>query len=190
MNEDLHETIVDVKSGHPPYVEKIRNLLWAVIQNSLFRYSPFFCYGWRRFLLRCFGAELHKSVNICRRVRMIYPWGLHAKENVTICNDCWLICSGGIYLEKNAQICEYAKIITGSHDSSSSGFVGVAKRITLEENSWVGTAAILVSGGKKLTIGRGAIVGAGSVVMRNVKPMTIVVGNPAKFLMDREFTRE
>jgi acetyltransferase-like isoleucine patch superfamily enzyme len=34
----------------------------------------------------------------------------------------------------------------------------------------------------RLTIGEDAIVGAGSVVTRNVRPRTIVWGNPAKFL--------
>ncbi len=58
--------------------------------------------------------------------------------------------------------------------------------IVLEANSWVGACSVLLSCVKKLTIGEGAVVGTGSVVMRNVKPWTIVVGNPAKFLMDRE----
>ncbi|PYK04897.1 MAG: hypothetical protein DME67_06895 [Verrucomicrobia bacterium] len=37
--------------------EIIRRVLWAFAQ-PLFRFSPRPCFGWRRFLLRCFGAKI------------------------------------------------------------------------------------------------------------------------------------
>jgi len=53
----------------------------------------------------------------------------------------------------------------------------VEKPIMVEDDAWVGAAAIVLPG---VTIGRGAIVGAGAVVTRNVPPATIVAGVPAK----------
>ncbi len=44
-------------------------------------------------------------------------------------------------------------------------------------NVWVGDSAILLPG---ITIGDGAVVGAGAVVVKDVPPFSIVVGNPAK----------
>ena len=31
--------------------------LWWIVQGTLFAMSPQFLYGWRRFLLRCFGQK-------------------------------------------------------------------------------------------------------------------------------------
>ena len=177
---------LNVKNGHPPIREKLRNWMWYAVQNTLFQYSPFFCFGWRRFLLRCFGAKIAKTASTGRHVRIDYPWCLEMEAGSTICNFTWLMCAGRIKLGKQAQVSEYARLISGSHDTGSSNFKGVAKPIELGAYSWVGACSVLVSGIKKLTIGEGAIVGTGSVVMRNVKPWTVVVGNPAKFLVDRE----
>lgn len=51
----------------------------------------------------------------------------------------------------------------------------------------IGSAATILCG---ITIGSGAIVGAGSVVTRDVAANTIVAGNPARFLRDRDDTSE
>ena len=50
-------------------------------------------------------------------------------------------------------------------------------RITIGRDVWIGAGAILLSG---IAIGDGAVVGAGAVVARDVAPLAIVVGNPAR----------
>ena len=37
-----------------------------------------------------------------------------------------------------------------------------------------------------VTIGEGAVVAAGAVVTKDVEPFTVVGGNPAKFIKNRE----
>lgn len=51
--------------------------------------------------------------------------------------------------------------------------------ITIEEDVWLGAAVVVLPG---ITIGRGAIVGAGAVVTRNVAPLSIVGGVPARLI--------
>ena len=51
--------------------------------------------------------------------------------------------------------------------------------ITVEDDAWIGTGAIIFPGVK---IGREAIVGAGAVVREDVPPRTIVAGVPAKVI--------
>lgn len=53
----------------------------------------------------------------------------------------------------------------------------VDKDIVVEEEVGIGVGVTLLSGVK---IGRGATVGAGSVVMNNVPPYAVVMGNPAQ----------
>ncbi len=54
--------------------------------------------------------------------------------------------------------------------------------ITIENEAWVGTAAIILSG---VTIGEGAVVAAGAVVTRDVPAGAIVAGNPARIIKYR-----
>jgi acetyltransferase-like isoleucine patch superfamily enzyme len=62
----------------------------------------------------------------------------------------------------------------------SNGWGNYHGPIVVEDGAWL-AANVLVLGG--VTIGRGAIVTAGSVVFRDVKPHTMVGGNPAEFMM-------
>jgi acetyltransferase-like isoleucine patch superfamily enzyme len=56
---------------------------------------------------------------------------------------------------------------------------GVAKPIVLGRNVWVGAGAMILKGVK---IGDNAVVAAGSVVVQNVLPNTVVLGNPARLI--------
>lgn len=55
--------------------------------------------------------------------------------------------------------------------------------IVIEDDAWIGFKASLLKG---VRIGRGAIVAAGSVVTKDVRPFTVVAGNPARLV--RELT--
>jgi len=59
----------------------------------------------------------------------------------------------------------------------------VAKPIVIEDNVWLGGAAILLPG---VTVGRNAVVGAGAVVTRDVPANTVVAGNPARVIREIE----
>lgn len=49
--------------------------------------------------------------------------------------------------------------------------------IEIGDNVWIGTRAIIL---KNVTIGDGSIIAAGAVVTKNVPPMSIAAGNPAR----------
>lgn len=55
----------------------------------------------------------------------------------------------------------------------------ISKPIEIEDNVWIGKRAIILKG---VRIGKGAIVGIGAVVTKDVPPMSVVGGNPAKIL--------
>lgn len=51
-----------------------------------------------------------------------------------------------------------------------------SKPVIIEDNVWIGKRAIILKG---VTIGKGSIVAIGAVVTKDVRPGTIVGGNPA-----------
>ena len=82
----------------------------------------------------------------------------------------------------NVNISHYTLIQTLTHDPQAADFHGVPGSVIIEDDVWIGAKAIILPG---VTIGRGSIVAAGAVVTKNVEPHTIVGGNPAKKIKDR-----
>ena len=54
--------------------------------------------------------------------------------------------------------------------------------IVIEDDVWIGHGCSILDG---VTIGRGSVIAAGSVVNKNVLPMTVVAGVPAKQIGER-----
>jgi acetyltransferase-like isoleucine patch superfamily enzyme len=54
--------------------------------------------------------------------------------------------------------------------------------IVIGSDVWIGARAIILSG---VTVGHGAVIAAGSVISKDVRPYSIVVGNPGKELKRR-----
>ena len=52
-------------------------------------------------------------------------------------------------------------------------------QIIVEDKVWIGFGVTILKGVK---IGEGAVIGAKSVVTRDVKPWTVVAGNPARLI--------
>ena len=95
----------------------------------------------------------------------------------------------GTIIMPYANLSDYAMISMGvkiahhsliSEGSFLSTGVNFGANIVLGKFSFVGIGATVMTGVK--LIGESSIVGAGSVVIRDVPPMTVVAGNPAKVI--------
>lgn len=56
-----------------------------------------------------------------------------------------------------------------------------AKPVVIEDDVWIGEYALILKG---VTVGRGAVVAAHAVVTKDVPPMTVVAGNPARVVKE------
>lgn len=75
-----------------------------------------------------------------------------------------------------------ASILTLGHDPQSPDFADRGGEVVIGNRVWIGYRAIILPG---ITIGDGAVVGAGAVVTRNVEAYSIVAGNPARVIGQR-----
>ena len=104
-------------------------------------------------------------------------------ERSSIADGAWVYCMDEITIGDCVCIGEDVQLLTGSHSLSSPTFDLVTRPITIKDNAWVATGAIVLPG---VTIGEGAVVAAGAVVTKDVEPWTVVGGNPAKVIGKRE----
>ena len=56
-----------------------------------------------------------------------------------------------------------------------------ASNVVIHDKVWIGFGATILKG---VTIGEGAIIGAKSVVIKSVRPWTVVAGNPARVIRE------
>ncbi|MFT6841340.1 MAG: putative colanic acid biosynthesis acetyltransferase WcaF [Psychroserpens sp.] len=156
--------------------------LWWVVQASLFAWSPQFMYGWRRFLLRLFGAQIGKNVIVRPNVKVTYPW------KVTIGNYSWigdnveLYSLGEIEIGANVVVSQKSYLCTGSHDYLKEDFPIYAEKITIKDECWLATDVYVAPG---ITIEKGIVIGARSSVFTNLTKQGVYIGSPAKFYKER-----
>lgn len=104
--------------------------------------------------------------------------GVAIGRNSRINRNCTLDLRCGLTIGDNVSISPEVMILTLSHDYNDPSFSDVdAGPVRIEDYVWIGSRAIVLPG---VTVGRGAVVAAGSVVTKDVAPMTVVAGIPAK----------
>ena len=102
--------------------------IWWIVQATLFRCSPQIMYGFRRFLLRLFGAKIGKKVIIRPTVKITYPWKVSIGDYSWIGDEVVLYSLGEIEIKDNVVISQKSYICTGSHDYTNSDFPIFAKK--------------------------------------------------------------
>lgn len=159
--------------------------LWWLIQSILFQTSPQFLFGWRNFLLRCFGSKIGADVKIRPSVKITYPWKLEIGDHSWVGDDCDLYTLGKITIGKNVAIAHKVYLCTGIHDYTRLSFDILAKDIVIEDEVWI-TNDVFVAPG--VTIGTGSVVGARSTVLHDLPAGMICYGNPAKPVKPRPYS--
>lgn len=157
--------------------------LWWIVQGTLFAMSPQFLYGWRRFLLRCFGAEIGKHVIIRPSAKMTYPWKVKIGDYSWIGDDVVLYSLGNIIIGKNTVISQKSYICTGTHDYTKNNFPILEKKTVIGNACWLATDVFVSPG---VTINNGVVVGARSTVINDLDSNSVYVGSPVRFIKKRK----
>jgi putative colanic acid biosynthesis acetyltransferase WcaF len=165
--------------------EMVRRVLWTLM-HPFFRFSPRPCFGWRRFLLRCFGATIGRNAHVYASATIYFPWNLEAGDESAIGEHAYVYNLGRVTIGDRATISYRAHLCAGTHDHTKPHFPLVRAKIDIGPEAWICADAFV---GPGVTVGEGAIVGAGAVAMKDVRPWMIVIGNPARESKRREITQ-
>lgn len=162
---------------------KLLRLLWTITWGMFARWLPRSVgKSWKRFLLRLFGARIHKTAIIYSSATIYYPANLVMEKNSCLAGDVVCYNVAPIRIGANSIVSQGSFLCTASHDITDPYFRLVTAPIVIEDQVWVGANAFI---GMGVTIGQGAVVGATASVFKDVEPWTVVGGNPASFIKNR-----
>lgn len=166
-----------------PLTNKIVRAIWNTVRLLFFCPSPVLLHGWRRWLLRRFGATIGAGVHVYPSAKVWAPWNLTMEDHSCLAPnvDCYNVAP--IKLGKHSTVSQYSFLCTASHDIEDPHMRLITAPITIGKGVWI-TADVYIGPG--VTIGDGAVVGVRSSVFKDVEAWTVVAGNPAKFIKQRE----
>jgi acetyltransferase-like isoleucine patch superfamily enzyme len=104
-------------------------------------------------------------------------------KNVYINRGCTLDIRGTLTIGDNVSISPDVTILTATHGLNDPAFGVEHYPVTIEDHVWIGTRALILPG---VTLGQGSVVAAGAVVTRDVAPLEVVAGVPARRIADRD----
>lgn len=147
---------------------------------------------WRRKLHKTFRRM--KSVG--RNVYIREDYSIFPPENVSIGDNVYIgehflaRAEGGLTIGSGTVIARCTEIRTSGHNYNSPDLQSLPydSRMTnspmvIGENCWIASHVTFVRG---VTVGEGAIIGMGAVVTKDVPPLAVVAGNPARIIKYRD----
>ena len=137
------------------------------------------CHPLRRLSCRLLMKRFDASSAIYRNVDLRSPYRIVVGAHTNINKRCVLDGRGGVIIGNNVDIAQETNIWTEQHDYNSPTYKSVCKEVIIEDYVWLASRVTVLPG---VHIGRGAVVASGAVVTKDVPPLAIVAGIPAKII--------
>lgn len=136
-----------------PEKESLFRELLGGVGDKFVIHSPFRC---------DFGFHIHIGNNFV------------GNFNLSILDEAEVTIGNNVFIGPNTTLCTIIHALDA--DKRNEGIMR-ALPITICDDVWIASNVVILPG---VTIGKGAVIGAGSVVTKDVEPLTVVAGNPAK----------
>lgn len=149
-----------------------------LLMNEFIMFLPFWVirWGWSKLWLNKTG----KNCFIMRKVKFVNPCNITIGNNVVINNSVMLDGRGQeLIIGNNVDIAQETNIWTLEHDVNDENHRVVPGKVIIDDYVWIASRATILPG---VHIGRGAVVASGAIVAKDVPPMAIVGGVPAKVI--------
>lgn len=162
---------------------RLLRALWLMTWGFLAAWTPPPLHGWRRLVLRAFGATVGPGARVYGRARIWYPPNLVLGANAVLGPGVTCYNQDRITIGARTVISQGAHLCTGSHDIADPNFQLITRPITIGPDAWIAAEAFV---GPGVTVGEGAVLGARGVTFRGLKALTVYAGNPAREIRRRE----
>ena len=161
----------------PSRSDKLRRGIWSIAWLLLYRPSPTPLHGWRRGVLRLFGAKIGPGTLLYPSAQIWAPWNLEMARGSCLAPgvDCYSV--GRITLKENSVVSQRSFLCGASRDARDPDRPLLVGTIEIGVKAWVAAEAFV---GPGVRVCDGAVVAARAVTNRHVAPNTIVAGNPAR----------
>ena len=133
--------------------------------------------------MRLFGAKIGRDVHIHPTARIAVPWNLHIADEASVGESAILYSLGLIFIGRRATVSQHAHLCAGTHDHHCADMPLIKSPISIGAGAWICADAFV---GPGVTIGEMAVVGARAVVIKDIAPNAIVVGNPSRVVGERQ----
>jgi acetyltransferase-like isoleucine patch superfamily enzyme len=137
----------------------------------------------RRFLMRRMGVQLEEGAFVAMNVTLMSPANVRLGARAVVNSHCIIDGRGAeVSVGHDTDIGTHTHIWTLEHDPNDPDHGTSAAPVVLEDHVWIASRVTILPG---VRIGRGAVVAAGAVVTKDVPPLAIVAGVPAKIIGQR-----
>lgn len=175
----------DPLKGAPSFSLKHRLLrvIWGLVWKIFASWTPAPFHKWRIFLLKLFGAKVHKSAHVYGSVTIWYPQNLIMEAHACLAPRVNCYNMSIIHLGENSIVSQDAILCGGTHDIKDPLFQLITKPIYIGKGAWVAANAFI---GPGVTIADDSVIGACGVVFKNTIEKGVYIGNPAQLIKMRE----
>lgn len=169
-------------SWYKPGAALIKQMFWYFTNVFLFKNPLNPASGFKRILLKFFGAKVGKGVVIKPGVNIKYPWKLSIGDYTWIGENVWIDNLDYVNIGNNVCISQGAMLLCGNHNYKKPTFDLMIGEINIEDGSWIGAQCVVCPG---VTIKTHAVLSVGSVASKDLLPYQIYKGNPAIAIKSR-----
>ena len=128
--------------------------------------------------------NIGKDSNLLRNIKINNPSNIIIGENCVINSNSLLDGRGNkIVIGNNVDIAREVNIWTLEHDPHDDFHKTKGGDVIIEDYVWIASRVTILPG---VRIGKGAVIAAGSIVTKDVPPLSIVGGIPAKTIGKRK----
>jgi acetyltransferase-like isoleucine patch superfamily enzyme len=153
----------------------------------LYNAYAFFLGRLRAIFWSIFGLKIGRNTYIMKNCMILNPSNIELGSDVCINYGTQLSGHGKLKIGNDVLVGPNCQLMTSNHGYSDLKTpIGkqplVIGKIIIEDDVWLGANVVVLP---DVTIGGGSIVGANAVVTKDVPPMSVVAGVPAKLIKKR-----